>query len=88
MLMIVVVRSKSRLMELVKALAKQAKDVRLIINENKTQYMIVSRTKPLTPIYVVIRYRTFKRVKSFKYLGNQIKCNTYVLNIHQRRNKR
>uniref|UniRef100_A0A8D8XZ49 Craniofacial development protein 2 n=1 Tax=Cacopsylla melanoneura TaxID=428564 RepID=A0A8D8XZ49_9HEMI len=70
-----IARTKPRLVEVFKELEEKAKEVGLIINDKKTQYMVASADKSLKPVDLEIEQRTFKGVTSFKYLGNILDSN-------------
>uniref|UniRef100_A0A8D9DTK6 Craniofacial development protein 2 n=1 Tax=Cacopsylla melanoneura TaxID=428564 RepID=A0A8D9DTK6_9HEMI len=74
-------RTKPRLVEVFRELEEKAKDVGLIINDGKTQYLIASADKTQKPVDLVVDHRTFKGVPTFKYLGNLIdnaNCSTSI----------
>jgi hypothetical protein len=70
---VIVTRSKWRMIQMYEELEKEAEEIGLRINEKKTKYMVVStsenRRKPQS---LKIGNKTFEGVKNFVYLGNII----------------
>jgi hypothetical protein len=70
---VIVTRSKWRLIQMYEELEKEAEEMGLIIDENKTKYMAVStsenRRKPRS---LKVGNKTFEGVNNFVYLGNVI----------------
>jgi F0F1-type ATP synthase alpha subunit len=70
---VIVTRSETRLRQVYREIEKKTQKMRLIVNEKKTKYMIVSPTqKGQQTQNWEVGNKVFERVSSFKYLGKVI----------------
>jgi hypothetical protein len=68
--------SKNDVEERARKLIKSSNDMALVINENKTKYMVMTR-KATTKSNLYVGDLTFEQVGDFKYLG---------ININEKKN--
>jgi hypothetical protein len=64
----IVAKSEANLKTSTADLIEKSKDMRLVINESKTKYMILSR-RIHNQIELIVGQMRFERVETFKYLG-------------------
>lgn len=61
-----------------------ARKIGLVVNDDKTKYLVVSRRQALLPS-IVVDGHTFERVQEFKYLGSVLTTRSEVTKeVHQR----
>jgi len=70
---VILTRSETRLRQVYREIEEKTQQMGLIVNEKKTKYIIVSATqKGRKTQKWKLGHKVFKRVSSFKYLGNVI----------------
>lgn len=71
---VLISRSEESMAEVLQNIEEAAKEMRLIINCEKTKYMKCERTSNDTRKEIKINKHVFEKVENFNYLGVQINC--------------
>jgi sorting nexin-29 len=72
-------RTQSAMIEAFTSLEKAAKSMNLLINQEKTKYMPVTKnSRASRPHYLEVGPYKFQVVHSFTYLGSDVNCNNDI----------
>jgi len=79
-------RTQSAMIEAFSSLEKPAKDMNLLVNQEKTKYMPVTKRSHIHyPLYLEVGSYKFEVIHRFIYLGSNVTCNNDISEeIHKR----